>query len=68
MNDEYIYYASAPKGVGDLLVAELSKLGACNVRHLGTGASFGGSLDDNNLRMSYYLEILDNALAATPAR
>ena len=30
--------------------------------------SFGGSLDDNNLRMSYYLEILDNALAATPAR
>ena len=30
--------------------------------------SFGGSLDDNNLRMSYYLQILDNALTATPAR
>ena len=30
--------------------------------------SFGGSLDDNNLRMSYYLDILDNALAATSTR
>ncbi|HAB11476.1 MAG TPA: glycosyltransferase family 2 protein [Planctomycetaceae bacterium] len=30
--------------------------------------SFGGSLDDANLRMSYYLEVLDRALAATPTR
>ena len=29
--------------------------------------SFGGSLDDAGLRMSYYLEVLDRALAATPA-
>ena len=29
--------------------------------------SFGGSLDDADLRMSYYLEVLDRALAATPA-
>jgi len=28
--------------------------------------SFGGSLDDANLRMSYYLEVLDRALAVTP--
>ena len=28
--------------------------------------SFGGSLDDADLRMSYYLEVLDRALAATP--
>ena len=30
--------------------------------------SFGGSLDDINLRMSYYLEVLDHTLAATPVR
>lgn len=45
MNDEYTYFASAPKGVGDLLVAELDGLGAAEVRPLGTGASFGGSLE-----------------------
>ncbi|MFP6768121.1 MAG: glycosyltransferase family 2 protein [Planctomycetaceae bacterium] len=28
--------------------------------------SFGGALDDSNSRMSYYLEVLDRALAATP--
>ena len=30
--------------------------------------SFGGSLDDAGLRMSYYLEVLDRALAASPTR
>ena len=30
--------------------------------------SFGGSLDDTGLRMSYYLEVLDRALAAAPTR
>jgi len=30
--------------------------------------SFGGSLDDAGLRMSYYLEVLDRALAAAPTR
>ena len=45
MNAEYTYYASAPKGVGDLLVAELDGLGARAVRPLGTGASFDGSLE-----------------------
>jgi len=29
--------------------------------------SFGGALDDANLRMSYYLEVLDQALASAPA-
>jgi len=30
--------------------------------------SFGGSLDDAGLRMSYYIEVLDRALAAAPTR
>ena len=30
--------------------------------------SFGGSLDDTGLRMSYHLEVLDRALAAAPTR
>jgi len=30
--------------------------------------SFGGSLDDAGLRMSYYLEVLDRALVASPTR
>lgn len=45
MNTSHIYYAAAPKGVGDLLVAELGTLGALKVRQQGTGVSFGGSLE-----------------------
>ena len=45
MNTSHIYYAAAPKGVGDLLVAELGTLGALKVRQQGTGVSFSGSLE-----------------------
>ncbi len=34
--------------------------------YLDEDRSFGGALDDSNSRMSYYLEVLDRALAATP--
>ena len=45
MNDLHYYYAAAPKGVGDLLTAELDAIGAHNVRQQGTGVSFAGSLE-----------------------
>lgn len=45
MNDLHYYYAAAPKGVGDLLTAELNEIGAQNVRQQGTGVSFAGPLE-----------------------
>ena len=45
MNDLHYYYAAAPKGVGDLLTAELKEIGAQNVRQQGTGVSFAGPLE-----------------------
>lgn len=45
MNESHYYYAAAPKGVGDLLTAELSAIGARSVRQQGTGVSFAGTLE-----------------------
>ena len=45
MSNLQYYYAAAPKGVGDLLTAELSAIGAQNVRQQGTGVSFAGPIE-----------------------
>ena len=38
------YFATAPKGMPDLLVAELESLGATNVLETRAGAQFEGSM------------------------
>jgi len=39
------FFATAPKGVADLLAAELSALGAASVRETGAGVEFEGTLE-----------------------
>lgn len=45
MKPEYSFFATAPKGIEDVLAGELRDLGAKNVRKARAGASFKGDLE-----------------------